>query len=141
MEIEGMIIMDLGEESGISKANNPWRKHGWVLETTGQYPRKAKFDVFGDRCNTLTFEQGKSYVVMVDVESREFNGRWYTDLRAYSARPIEGGIASTGPNSFQNNLNPTNPTPGYTQPQAPVENSFNAAPDFSAGNDSEDLPF
>lgn len=137
MEIEGMIIQDLGQFGGTSKAGNAWKKHEWVLETTGQYPRKVKFDVFGDRSETLTFELGKSYVIQVDAESREFNGRWYTDLRAYSARPVE---------NFQQPQQPvTNPyaqTPGAVVSE-PVNNgpAFGQTPDFTQGDSQEDLPF
>lgn len=70
MEIEGKIILDLPEEGGTSKAGNLWRKKSWVLETFGQYPRKVKFDLFGDRIDQVRLEAGKSYKVSVDAESR-----------------------------------------------------------------------
>ena len=141
MEIEGMIIRDLGQFDGISKAGNPWKKHEWVLETTGQYPRKVKFTVFGEKCNTITFELGKSYIIQVDVESREFNERWYTDVNAYAARPVEAaegqaegprGAVDFGQPSFQNG--------GIS---APATNPFDSqATDFTQSGDSqEDLPF
>lgn len=138
MEIEGMIIRDLGQFDGISKAGNPWKKHEWVLETIGQYPRKVKFTVFGDRVNTMTFELGKTYVISVDAESREFNERWYTDLTAYASRLSEN----------QNN-GPEGPT--FSQPTAPASqpapaaqapNPFKAPEaDFTTADPQEDLPF
>ena len=145
MEIEGMIIRDLGLQEGISKANNPWKKHEWVLETTGNYPRKVKFHVFGDRATTLTFELGKSYVISVDVESREFNERWYTDVSAYAARPVE--MAQGTPVQAPVAGNATFPPVGVqtaapaTQP-APQPNPFQSSGvDFAAGDSTEDLPF
>ena len=146
MEIEGMIIRDLGQFEGISKAGNPWKKHEWVLETTSQYPRKVKFTVFGDKVNTLTFELGKSYVLQVDVESREFNERWYTDITAFNARPAEnsgiqvqsGGMSQTPVNPFPPQQNQT-PSFGQSQVQ---ENPFGAgSTDFSNNDSQEDLPF
>lgn len=138
MEIEGMIIRDLGRSEGVSKAGNPWQKHEWVLETTGQYPRKAKFDVFGEKCNTITFEMGKSYVIQVDVESREFNERWYTDLHCYAARPIEAGAGvNQAPVQQNNNVQPPFPA----QPQAGNPFGAQPAPDFSKTDSQEDLPF
>lgn len=152
MEIEGRIIRDLGETGGTSKAGNLWQKHEWVLETLGQYPRKVKFHVFGDRSKTLTFEQGKCYVVQCDVESREFNERWYTDVSVYAARPLDqpaGGVGegATGPVFNNPSAAPTNPydreQTGYQAAQAPAGNPFNTAPatDFSEGDSTEDLPF
>lgn len=144
MEIEGKIIQELPMQSGTSKAGNPWKKREWVLETFGSYPRKVKFHVFGDRSDTIGIEVGRSYTLSVDVESREFNGRWYTDVSAYAARDMaaapQGGAPYGGPAV----------APGYgAQPQggygeqapqppfgAPAQPNFTSAP----GND-EDLPF
>ena len=85
MELEGTIIFDLPLQEGVSKAGRPWKKKEWVLETPGMYPRRVKFHVFGDRVDMLNFEVGKSYAVTFELESREFNGRWYTDIRCWRA--------------------------------------------------------
>ena len=142
-----MIVRDLGEVGGISKAGNQWKKHEWVLETTGNYPRKVKFHVFGDRADTIKFELGKAYVISIDIESREFNERWYTDVSAFAARPAE-----QMPGQVQQ-IAPQNP---YSQPQAPSAPAFAQQPaapapgqnpfanndvEFSAGDSTEDLPF
>ena len=126
-----MIIQDLGQFDGVSKAGNPFKKHEWVLETIGQYPRKVKFTVFGDRVNTVTFETGKRYIVQVDAESREYNGRWYTDLTAFACRLMDGEGA--GPQQ----------TPPFTPPTQTVEVKTDVVipNDFSSDNSQEDLPF
>ncbi|MCM1369409.1 MAG: DUF3127 domain-containing protein [Candidatus Amulumruptor caecigallinarius] len=129
MEIEGVIIMDIPLVEGVSKAGNPWKKKEWVLETPGQYPKKVCFNTFGERCDTLRFEVGKSYVVSVDLESREFNGRWYTDVRAYAMR--ESGSASPTQNDFARqpaNVLGTTATPATEQL-------------VTSSNETDDLPF
>lgn len=139
MEIEGKIILDLPQEGGTSaRTGNPWKKKGWVLETFGQYPRKVKFDVFGDRVDSLRFEPGKSYRVSVDAESREYNGRWYTDLRAYAMQEMgESNMAPAG--GYQQ--------PAAPQPAAPADPFSSAAgpvapaDPFASGNETDDLPF
>lgn len=149
MEIEGMIIRDLGETGGTSKAGNQWIKHEWVLETMGQYPRKVKFHVFGEKSRTLTFEPGKSYVLQFDLESREFNDRWYTDVSVYAARPadhpnVQPGSQSSfaGATPSGQDINPYgSPQPGFQQPQASASNPFGGTADFSQGDNTEDLPF
>lgn len=137
MEIEGKIILDLGLQSGVSKAGNQWKKKEWVLETFGQYPKKIVFYAFGDRIDTLQLETGRDYTVSVDIESREFNGKWYTDVRAYAARPYNP--APTGPDYPQPPVS-EQPFPGAAPaspfPQQPAGPAFTP----SAG-DSEDLPF
>lgn len=139
MEIEGKIIIDLPLQSGTSKAGNPWKKKEWVLETFGTYPRKVKFHVFGDRVDNIRLECGKDYVLSFDLESREFNGRWYTDVNVYAARDYVGQSAQG---------QPQNMAPQYAQPAQPQafgNQAFGAqpAPDFSSapGSADEDLPF
>lgn len=143
MEIEGMIIRDLGQFDGVSKAGKPWKKHEWVLETIGQYPRKVKFTVFGERTNTVSFELGKAYVISVDVESREFQERWYTDVNCYAARPYEG--AAGQPVQPGMAAAPAQPAaPVFSQPAAPAPdaNPFGQpAADFTQGSHEDDLPF
>lgn len=140
MEIEGMIIRDLGQFDGVSKAGNPWKKHEWVLETTGQYPRKVKFTVFGDKTNTLTFELGKSYVIQVDVESREYNERWYTDLTAYNCRLLDVAPGANQVNNPPVSNGPVYQNPALKQPVSP-DPFGSSSTDFIQGDSQEDLPF
>ena len=147
MEIEGLLIQILDPEGGTSqRTGNAWRKQGYVIETiSGQYPRKIKFDVWGDRIDTMRLELNKTYAIAVDVESREFNGRWYTDLKAYSVREVGQGAPEGGGVPPQNPYTQTQPQFGQQQyPQAAPTNPYNTAapaPDFSAGDAQEDLPF
>ncbi|MCH5227625.1 MAG: DUF3127 domain-containing protein [Muribaculaceae bacterium] len=142
MDFQGKVIQFLGETSGISKAGNAWKKKEWVFETISQYPRKVKVHIFGDRADTINLELGKNYTVHFDIESREFNGRWYTDISVFRAEEV-GDQASSA--QFQQPG-----STGYQQPQMPYGNtnfgntgafgdsqSFQGAPDDS----DEDLPF
>ncbi len=82
MEINGKIIELLEVKSGES-ANGTWRKQEYILETEGQYPKKVCFMVWGDKIDEFGIKQGDNLVVSIDLESREFNGRWYTDVKAW----------------------------------------------------------
>ena len=82
MEIRGKIIELLPEKSGQS-ANGGWRKQEYVLETDGQYPKKICFMAWGDKIDQFNIKQGETVEVSVDLESREYNGRWYTDVKAW----------------------------------------------------------
>lgn len=148
MDIEGILIMDLPLEEGVSqRTGNTWKKKSWVLETMGQYPRKAKFDVFGDRVETFKqLEVGKAYSISVDVESREFNGRWYTDLRAFNFRPLDnvqpayqqpaqGGYQQPAGPAFQQPASTAPAGPQFGQPATPAPSPLPAA------DATEDLPF
>lgn len=94
MEITGTIIQALPEVSGISKAGNAWKKREYVLENNeGQFPRKVCFTCFGDNADRIVLSVGQRVKVSVDIESREYNGRWYTEVRAWRAEPLEAAAA------------------------------------------------
>lgn len=89
MEFQAKVIQFVGETSGTSKAGNPWKKKEWVVETFGQYPRKVKIQCFGERADNMNLQMGHDYNLSVDLESREFNGRWYTDVSVFRAEEIQ----------------------------------------------------
>lgn len=138
--------MDLPMQTGTSKAGNPWKKKEWVLETFGAYPRKVKFHIFGDRADTIHFELGKDYTVSFDLESREFNGRWYTDVSVFAARDYvdpQGGAYPQMPQAAPAVPYGT-PQQGYQQPMpsnapygVPQQPTFTPGPSVP----EEDLPF
>jgi hypothetical protein len=82
MEINGKIIELLPEKSGES-ARGPWRKQEYVLETEGEYPKKICFMVWSDKIDEFAIKAGENLAVSIDIESREYNGRWYTDVKAW----------------------------------------------------------
>jgi hypothetical protein len=82
MEINGRIIELLPEKTGQS-ARGPWRKQEYVLETGGQYPKKICFMVWSDKIDEFAIKEGENLAVSIDIESREYNGRWYTDVKAW----------------------------------------------------------
>ena len=82
MELNGKIIELLPEKTGQS-ANGPWRKQEYILETDGQYPKKICFMAWSDKIDEFAIKQGENLAVSIDIESREYNGRWYTEVRAW----------------------------------------------------------
>ena len=82
MEITGKIIECLPLKSGQS-ANGEWRKQEYVLETDGQYSKKVCFMVWGEKVEQFAIHKGETVEVSIDLESREYNGRWYTDVTAW----------------------------------------------------------
>jgi hypothetical protein len=94
MEIVGKIIQVLPEQGGVSKTSGKeWKLQAYVLETQEQYPRKVHFEVFGeDRIKANPCQLDDIVTVSFDIESREFNGRWYTSIRAWK---IQQGVVTT----------------------------------------------
>ena len=139
MEIAGKIIQKLPLQQGESKTSGkPWALQAYVLETQEQFPRKVCFEIFGEqRIKDYPCELDDLVTVSFDLESREFNGRWYTSVRAWK---VQQGIVDAN----------AAPAPAAApQPAAqPVAQAAAAEPMMSNTNpfdapveSSDDLPF
>ena len=138
MEIQGKIIMKLPLQEGTSKAGNPWKKQEYVLETFGNYPRKVKFDFFGERVDQYQLNEGEDVTISFDLESREFNGRWYTDVRAFSCQKGVAPAAPAAPSPAAPVAPAAAAQPAVTAPQ-PLQPS--APANFEDEGENADLPF
>ena len=97
-----------------------------------------KFDFFGDRADQYVFEVGDLITLSYDIESREFNGRWYTDIRGFKA-------VKEDPNAIAPAAAPY-PAPGEPAPApAPGAEGMAAPPPaadtFDQAGAGDDLPF
>lgn len=130
MEITGKIISVLPLQQGTSKAGNPWQLQSYVLETQEQYPRKVCFELFGEqRIKDNPCNIDDLVTVSFDLESREFNGRWYTSVRAWKIVQAAADTAQTQPQ----------PQVAQPQPATNVE-TFDSVASASM-DDGTDLPF
>ena len=132
MELTGKIIAVLPERGGVSKAGNEWKIQEFVLETQEQYPRKMMFNVFGaDRISQFNIQLGETLTVSFDIDSREYNGRWYNDIRAWK---VDRNVAAA-PGAPAASAAPA------SAPIPPIADPFSAAPQMNASNEADDLPF
>ena len=141
MEVVGKIIQVLPAQEGVGRNGNPWKVQPYVLETLDQYPRKVHFEVFGeDRIKANPCDLDQLVTVSFDIESREFNGRWYTSIRAW--RIQQGDMTQAVPGAAPAVAPVAAPQPAAT-PAAPAEAApVNMDPfDASAGEGTSDLPF
>ncbi len=123
MEVKGKIILSLPETSGTSKAGNAWKKKEYVLETQETYPKKVHFNFFGDRVDQYPLQVGDIITLSYDINSREYNGRWYTDISGWKAEKENATTTAPAEN------------PGdFPPPPAPVDFT-------SSADESDDLPF
>ena len=135
MEIVGKIIQVLPEQGGTSKSGNPWKSQSYVLETQEQYPRKVCFELFGEeRIKSNPCKIDDIVTVSFDIESREFNGRWYTSIRAW--RVQQGAVAGTSAVATTTTTAPVQPAA-----QAAAAPAANTATFDGAADDNSDLPF
>lgn len=137
MELTGRIISVLQPRSGVSqRTGNSWMTQEYVMEIPGQYPRHMVFNIFGeDRIKQFNIQMNEDVTVQFDIDAREFNGRWYNDIRAYNvvrgAAPVVAAPEAGA-------------TPFPPQQAAPAPNA-NIAPfppaQEPAEGSTDDLPF
>lgn len=87
MQINGKVVKVFPPQTGEGKNGN-WIKRAFVLETDGQYPKKVQISAFGDKMNVNLIKEGNELNVSFDLESREYNDKWYTDVKAFAIHLI-----------------------------------------------------
>ncbi len=123
LEITAKLISTLPEQTGNGK-NGPWVKQDFIVETEEQYPKKICMSAWGDMVGQMkSFNIGQKLKINFRVESREYNGRWYTDVRPWRV-----------------NADHTASVPG------PIDNTPVVAPAMTdpmtaSSNEADDLPF
>jgi hypothetical protein len=117
MEIIGKLIQLLPPQTGEGK-NGPWKKQDIIVEQQGQVPKKVCVSIWGDKLNIEQYAIGSMLTLQADVESREYNTKWYTDVKAWK---IEGASSGQEPKSSE---------PSYVDSEPAI-----------ASQDTDDLPF
>lgn len=122
MEFEGVVYKILPATSGTSQRGD-WKRQDVVFELPQEFSRKICVTFFNKDSEVAQMREGQSYNVSVNVESREYNGRWYTDVKAWRVQPKS--VATPPVESA--------PMPEYE----PVQSS----PDRPSPEEVDDLPF
>lgn len=135
MEIIGKVLQ-LGTLTEGNSPRGPWKKQELIIETLEQFPKKVCLTCWGDRVNDAnSFFVGQTIKAQIRIESREFNGKWYTDVTAFrldldqpTAQQPVGQSMPQQPNQMQQQ-----PLP----PMPPMNDDY-----FASGSDNgDDLPF
>ena len=83
MEIQGKVVR-LGNLTEGTSPRGAWRKQELIIETIEQYPKQVCLVCWGDRvAEAQNFTPGQTIKAQISIESREFNGKWYTDVRPF----------------------------------------------------------
>lgn len=96
MEIQGRLIQILPVQTGQGR-NGEWKKQEFVLEMEGTYPKKVCISVWGDKVNVSALTIGSMLNASIDIESREFNGKWYTNVTAWKVEEAKGDSSAMPP--------------------------------------------
>lgn len=125
MEFEGIVYKILPAQQGTS-ARGEWQRQEVIFDLPSEFSRKVCVTFFNKPSDVAKLREGAAYTVSINVESREYNGRWFTDVRAWRIQPQEAGQSAA------------TPAPA-AQDSAPLEEPRYAA--SSAPTEVDDLPF
>ncbi len=132
LEITGKVNKVLETQKGEGR-NGPWQKGGFILETGDQFPKSIYCIVWGDMISQVeALKQGDEIKASIDIQSREYNGRWYTDVKAWRLEKL-----TPQPITPTEGDKPTENTP--PPPQPPTEDS--SSNQDGNTDDEDDLPF
>ena len=108
MEIQVKVVEVLAPQTINKKDGTQTTKGAFIGETFGQYPKKVKFDVMGDKYEQIMqpVVTDNSIQVSFDIESREWQGTWYTDLKGWSTVNLQGGQQAHQPQAAPAQDNP-----------------------------------
>lgn len=134
MEITIKVTKILDPVSGVSsRSGEQWIKNAFVGTTQGEYPKTVCFTVMGkDRWEKMGIKVGESYSVSFDPESREWNGKYFTDLSAWKAVNLDAGQSA----QTQQPAAAPNPQPAPANGVSPFPTA-----DAQPSGDADSLPF
>lgn len=98
MEFEGVVYKIMPVTRGTS-ARGEWQRQDVVFDYNdgGQFSRKICVTFFNKESDVAKLREGETFLVSVNIESREYNGRWYTDIRAWRLQPKQAEVPGAGP--------------------------------------------
>lgn len=131
MEVKGKIIQVGSMQTGEGK-NGPWKKQQVIVETDDRYPKKICLDFWTNVIDEISFDIDKVISVEVELSSREFNGKWYSDIRVWRV--------NKGDHSSAASTQKTNSNAGHAFQNGAPE--YTASDEMSTASDyKDDLPF
>ncbi len=137
LELEGQLIQKLSVQSGTS-SRGTWEKQEFVVEfPDGNFTGKAVFSMWGsEKVKELaSIAEGSNVKVNFSISSREFRGKWYTDLRAWRISPATQ--VYTKPSPVGNGTPIEGNQPGSFGNNAPAP----SLDDYKMPEGEDDLPF
>ena len=119
------VVQKMEYRSGMRADGNSWSVQDILVETTDeQYPKKVLLKFINKQTDPLV--EGNVYNFDYEVEAREYNGRWYNDVKCFrysvpQQAPTQQPQQQNGNGVYYQN-----------QPQAPTQ---------QPQNQKDDLPF
>lgn len=87
MYIQAKVLRLFDIQTGQS-ARGSWKKRDFLVETIAKLPRKINLSLRGEAVDQFKFNVGDALKISIDIESREYNNRWYTEVKAWKIEPF-----------------------------------------------------
>lgn len=100
MQITAKLNQLLPIQTGTGK-NGEWKKQDIIVETDGQFPKKVCISIWGDKINEGQLQIGNLLKIDFDIESREYNSKWYTDVKAWKLEVAGTSTHNTHDNTLK----------------------------------------
>ena len=83
MQITGTLVQKLEKIKGKS-SNGEWQKQEFIISVGDKYPKQVCLSTWNDKCDDLeNIQIGDTVTAELEISSREYNGKWYTEARAW----------------------------------------------------------
>lgn len=133
MEITGKVVR-LGTLTEGTSARGPWRKQELIIETEEQYPRTVCLICWTNQIDEIQrFAPGQTIKAQIEISSREFNGKWYTDVRVWRFDSVGAAVNPAAASAQPAGQPMTHQAP---PPSAPAQEFYPSQEDGA-----DDLPF
>lgn len=97
MQLTAKLTQLLPIQTGTGK-NGQWKKQDIIVETDGQYPKKVCISIWGEKINEAQLQIGNLLKIDFDIESREYNSKWYTDIKAWKIDVLDTSVQNATDN-------------------------------------------
>ena len=129
MELKGKVVKLLPIQTGTS-ARGEWRKQEFILEIPGNFPKQVCLYMWGDAIDSASLSEGIEINASVEIESREYNGKWYTNVKAWRIEKLNQDSTTTEQQVGDASTNGPSPTAPFSEPRL-----------VDLGSEEDDLPF
>jgi len=136
MEITGKLIQVLNAQS-INGKNGPLTKQEFVIETGEKFKKNVCLTMWGAVIDTFNYQPGETITVSFDLSSREYNGKWYTEAKAWKVQAAEKKEEMIPGNSFDEQVEAVRHFPKGEKTVFPAQSKESDLPVCK----TNDLPF
>lgn len=98
MEIKGKVKSVLPVETGAGKNGKEWKRQDFIIEfMDGEFSKILALTTRSDNAFNIVskLKAGQDVTVQFNIESREYNGKYYTNATAWKIEAVANSVPET----------------------------------------------